>query len=222
MSFTQAQHTYIYTTVCHVQHAAAAATAMLQLQLMPAAVVQAACYGLLQSLASPSESALQAPSGEADTVGAVAGPTPVVPEECNPNSSSSSSSSTNTSTTTSSSSSSVQAVSAGEGLAPSPALLLTATEADVLRWAANSTTNSPPSHATRQQYKQATAVEALVSRGSSRACVYAVPLKHLTPVNQVLHWQHHPDGNHQGKRCAPSMCCPDPVFGSKHRGFRPY
>jgi hypothetical protein len=46
----------------------------------------------------------------------------------------------------------------GEGFLP-----LRAEERDVLRWAANSTTNAPPPHATRLQYKQATAVEALVS-----------------------------------------------------------
>lgn len=36
-------------------------------------------------------------------------------------------------------------------------------EAEVLRWAANSSSVAPPKHATRQQYKQATALEALVS-----------------------------------------------------------
>ena len=44
-------------------------------------------------------------------------------------------------------------------------LPLRAEEREVLRWAANSTTNAPPAHATRLQYKRATAVEALVSGG---------------------------------------------------------
>jgi 23S rRNA maturation mini-RNase III len=35
-------------------------------------------------------------------------------------------------------------------------------EASLMRWATNSASVAPPSHATRQQYKQATAVEALV------------------------------------------------------------
>jgi hypothetical protein len=46
-------------------------------------------------------------------------------------------------------------------------------EACLVRWATNSASVAPPSHATRQQYKQATAVEALV-RAASRthaACV---------------------------------------------------
>jgi hypothetical protein len=35
-------------------------------------------------------------------------------------------------------------------------------EQEVMRWAANSSSVTPPKHATRQQYKQATALEALV------------------------------------------------------------
>jgi len=35
-------------------------------------------------------------------------------------------------------------------------------EASLMRWAANSSSVAPPKHATRQQYKQATALEALV------------------------------------------------------------
>ena len=35
-------------------------------------------------------------------------------------------------------------------------------EAELLRWASNSSAVRPPPHATRQQYKQATALEALV------------------------------------------------------------
>lgn len=37
-----------------------------------------------------------------------------------------------------------------------------AEEGALMRWAANSSSVAPPKHATRQQYKQATALEALV------------------------------------------------------------
>jgi 23S rRNA maturation mini-RNase III len=40
----------------------------------------------------------------------------------------------------------------------------TGAESDLMRWAANSSSVAPPKHATRQQYKQATALEALVRR----------------------------------------------------------
>jgi hypothetical protein len=42
---------------------------------------------------------------------------------------------------------------------------VSAPEASLLRWAANSSSVAPPKHATRQQYKQATALEALVGCG---------------------------------------------------------
>jgi 23S rRNA maturation mini-RNase III len=40
---------------------------------------------------------------------------------------------------------------------------LTSDEVSLLRWGCNSSSVTPPAHATRQQYKQATALEVLVS-----------------------------------------------------------
>jgi hypothetical protein len=47
-------------------------------------------------------------------------------------------------------------------------------EAALVRWATNSATVAPPAHATRAQYKQATAVEALV-RVVAGQSVHACP-----------------------------------------------
>lgn len=44
-------------------------------------------------------------------------------------------------------------------------------EASLMRWAANSSSVAPPKHATRQQYKQATALEALVSVSWVVSCI---------------------------------------------------
>lgn len=60
---------------------------------------------------------------------------------------------------------------------------VTTEEAALMRWATNSSSVAPPPHATRQQYKQATAVETLVAH------LYLTDSERL---QQLLDWLLHP------------------------------
>lgn len=61
---------------------------------------------------------------------------------------------------------------------------LTPVETDFMRWAANNSTVAPPKQATRLQYKQATALEALVAQ---------LYLTDSARLQQLMDWLLHPE-----------------------------
>ncbi|WIA09907.1 hypothetical protein OEZ85_010121 [Tetradesmus obliquus] len=73
---------------------------------------------------------------------------------------------------------------------------LRAEEASLLRWASNSASVAPPPHASRQQYKQATAVEALVAH---------LYLTDAARLQQLMEWLLHPQRLKQWQQPLPAQ-----------------